>query len=76
MRRSPAGDWRGSAMLVGKGSSVLELQSSLRALLVLLKRNIVWASFLWKGFSLDRLKNLAAVQGTAKDSIFVKEKEP
>ena len=75
VRRSPAGDWCGSVMLVGKGSSVLELQSSLRALLTLLKCNIGWDSFVWKGFALDQLENLAAMQGTAKDGIFVKEEE-
>lgn len=54
---------------------MLELQSSLRALLVLLKCNIGWDSFVWKGFALDQLENLAAMQGTAKDNVFVKHKE-
>lgn len=62
-------------MLVGKGSSELELQSSLRALLLLLNCSTGWGSFIWKGFALDQLENLAAMQGTAKDSILVKEDE-
>lgn len=42
-------------VLVGKGSSVLELQSSPRALLILLKCNIGWDRFVWKDFALDWL---------------------
>ena len=59
----------------GGEGELCAVQSSLRALLLLLKCNTGWDSAVWKGFARDQLENHVAMQGTAKDIIFVKEKE-